>query len=327
MPFDEFDMPPYDAVVANSPSNESIPTSGFYATLESLRPKQWTKNSLLYVALIFSANQAWTLSDPIYITNLFIKATIGFIIFCMLSSASYLVNDVVDIKRDQLHPQKRYRAIASKRLGIAKAIIISAFLVIIGLTAAALLNMWFFTVATTYTLLALAYTLKLKHIVVLDVTTLSGGFILRAIAGAIVIGVPISPWLYACTGLGSLFVGFGKRRNELAAAGSNIVQTRNSLARYSLSGLDRLAIITAVATLVAYILYTFTAENLQSNVLIKLTIPIVAYGLFRYSYLVKVKMLGEFPEEVFLTDAPLTLAIGLWLIMAITTLLTSNSTL
>jgi 4-hydroxybenzoate polyprenyltransferase len=320
-------MPPYDACMGSTSSNKSILPSGFYAILGSLRPKQWIKNSLLYVALIFSANQAWTLSDPDHITTLFIRSTAGFLIFCILSSASYLANDVADIKRDQIHPQKRYRAIASKRLGTFKAVIISVFLVFIGLTAAILLSVWFFIIATTYTLISLAYTLKLKHIAMLDVTTLSGGFILRAVAGAIAIGVPISPWLYACTGLGSLFVGFGKRRNELATAGSNVAQIRGSLTRYSLSGLDRLAVITSTTTLIAYILYTFTAENLQGNFLIKLTIPLVTYGLFRYSYLVKVRMLGEFPEEVFLTDTPLALTIILWLIMAFTTLLASSNTL
>ncbi len=165
--------------------------------------------------------------------------------------------------------------------------------------------------------LTLAYTFALKRVVLLDVLILSSGFVLRAAAGAVVIDVPISPWLYTCTGLGALLIGLGKRRNELTLEGSQAHPTREALEGYNVPVLDQLIAVVAPSTLMAYILYTFTAENLPANHAMMLTIPLVAYGLFRYLYLIHVRNLGESPEEILLTDVPLLLALLLWLAAAL----------
>ena len=290
--------------------------AGTRALVEATRPKQWIKNLLLLLAFFFSLNQSWDFQDPSQGLKLLGQATAGFLVFCALSGAVYLINDVADVERDRRHPQKRLRPVASGRLSSGAALGAGVLLTAAGLALAAALDWEFATVALAYVVLTLAYTYVLKRLVLVDVLALSGGFVLRAVAGAVVIDVPISPWLYICTGMGALFISFGKRRNELALASPGDTDAREALEGYSLPVLDQLIALVAAATLMAYSLYTFTAENLPSNHTMMLTVPFVAYGLFRYLHLLHVRNLGESPEEVLFGDTPLRIAVLLWLAAA-----------
>lgn len=280
------------------------------------RPRQWTKNMIIYFAFFFTINQRWDPQDLNAVGTLFGKATLAFLLFSLLSGATYIVNDIFDIERDRQHPKKRLRPLASGRLSLPVAWGTALALILAALTFAFLLEPLFGIVSVIYLTIMVIYNLALKRMIILDVLTISAGFVLRAVAGAVVIQVPISPWLYICTGLGALLIALGKRRNELAMAGDNPGSQRDTLDEYTPRFLDQLISVVAPATLVAYILYTFTADNLPSNYAMMLTIPFVVYGLFRYLYLVHKKNMGENPEDILLTDVPLIIDILLWLSMA-----------
>lgn len=287
--------------------------------LAATRPRQWAKNGIIYVAFIFTVNQSWDLGAPREVLDLLLTSTAAFLLFCLLSGATYLVNDLVDLEADRNHPRKRERAIASGHLPIGAAAGGAIVLGVAGVALAFLLRPLFGVVAVAYIALTAAYSLGLKRHALIDVMALSGGYILRAVAGAVAIAAPISPWLYVVTGLGALLIGFGKRRNELVLAGDDgdAAGQRRVLRDYSVKVLDQLIAVVAPATLVAYILYSFSAPGLPDDHTMMLTIPFVAYGLFRYLYLVYHRNLGETPEEVLLTDKPLLVATGLWLAAAL----------
>ena len=286
------------------------------ALLSSMRPRQWTKNLIIYFAFFFTVNQGWQLDDIGEATRLLARTTIAFALFCLVTSAVYLINDVIDAEKDRRHPDKRRRPVAAGALSPALALG-AAFLLATGSIAlAAVLEPMFALVALVYFAVMIAYSTYLKRLVILDVFTISAGFVLRAAAGAIILGVTISPWLYICTSLGALFLGFAKRLNESVLAGEDGGQQREALDDYNPRFLEQLIAIVAPATLVSYILYTFTSENLPDNHAMMLTIPFVMYGLFRYLYLVHSKNLGESPEEILLTDKPLMVNIALWLVSA-----------
>jgi 4-hydroxybenzoate polyprenyltransferase len=301
------------------------------ALVRATRPRQWTKNVLVYVAFFFTLNTRWGMEGLGQDLSLFGRVTLAFLLFCLLSAAVYLINDLVDLERDRRHPRKRLRPIAAGRVAVPLAAWTSALFVMVGLALSFLLSPWFGTVAAIYFLLTLAYSLTLKQTAIIDVLALSGGYVLRAVAGAVVIAVPISPWLYVLITLGALLIGFGKRRNELvlaaSAAGGNAqgevsaFQQREVLRDYSAPLLDQFIAVVTPSTLIAYILYTFTAENLPRNHAMMLTIPFVLYGLLRYLYLVYHRNMGESPEDVLLTDRPLIAAVGLWLVAAVVLLL------
>jgi 4-hydroxybenzoate polyprenyltransferase len=280
------------------------------------RPKQWAKNLIIYFALFFTVNEGWDPGDVGAALGLFGKVTLAFIIFSALTGATYLVNDIRDVDKDRAHPRKRLRPIASGQLPVPLAWAAATALTAAGLSGAFLLEPLFGVVSLAYVSTMTAYTLALKHVILLDVFIISGGFVLRAVAGAAVLHVPISPWLYICTGLGALLLALTKRRSELALAGDNAVNQRDTLGRYSLSFLDQLVSIVATSAVVAYSLYTFTAPNLPTNHAMMLTIPFVVYGLFRYLYLVHTHNLGESPEDALSADLPLALSIVGWLVSA-----------
>ncbi|MDA1188680.1 MAG: UbiA family prenyltransferase, partial [Chloroflexi bacterium] len=219
-------------------------------------------------------------------------------------------------EKDRSHPRKRSRPIASGRLHVTTATLAAAALISIALAFSFVLSISFGGVAAGYLALMLFYTLWLKHIVLLDVFSISAGFVLRAVAGAAVIDAPISPWLYICTGLGALLIALGKRRSEIENAGAAAATQRDSLESYSRKLIDQFIAIVAPSTLLAYTLYTFTAPNLPDNHAMMLTIPFVVYGLFRYLYLVHTRNAGETPEEILLADKPLLASITLWLATA-----------
>ena len=264
------------------------------AVIRSLRPKQWTKNLLVFAGLVFTYN----LLNP----EMLIRVIQAFVAFCALSSAGYLWNDLRDIQADRLHPIKRRRPIASGLVPPALAVAIGLVLGVAGLGLALTLGTSFALVASLYLLLTVTYSIWLKHLVLIDIFGISAGFVLRAVGGAVVIGVPVSPWLYVCTVLVSLFLALGKRRNELEMLESGAAGHRKNLEQYSLELVDQLILIVASVTIMAYSLYTFSAENLPRDHSMMLTIPLVVYGLFRYLYLVRVKGQGGAPEELLLTD-------------------------
>lgn len=275
------------------------------ALLSALRPRQWIKNVFLFAALVFAGE----LRRP----EAVIRVLEAFGIFCMLSSAAYLINDVRDREADRMHPEKRRRPVASGEIGPGLAVGAAVVLAIAALVAAFALAPALGGVATAYLLLNLAYSFGLKRVVVLDVMIVATGFLLRALAGAVVIDVAISRWLILCTGLLALFLGFVKRRQEIAAMEGEAV-TRPILKEYSLPFLDQMIAIVTGATVVAYSLYAFSPEvalKLGTEHM-GLTIPFVLFGIFRYLYLVHQRGVGESPTTVFLTDVPLILDVLLW---------------
>ncbi len=286
----------------------SLGATGFLSTtlavIASMRPKQWTKNVLVFMALIFSLGETWHLSDPSSWLPLLGKATATFALFCMVCGADYLINDVRDRESDQLHPKKRTRPIAAGRLSVRTALIAATVLIAMGLAGGFALEWRVGAVIAGYVAIMLAYSYYLKHVVLLDLMIIATGFVLRAMAGAFVIDVPVSPWLYAVTALGALFLAINKRRAEIVLLKEDANEHRPILEEYTTSLLDQMASIVTASTLVAYGLYTFTAPALPTNHSMMLTIPFVLYGIFRYLYLVHARGEGGSPEDVLLKDAP-----------------------
>lgn len=272
--------------------------------LKSMRPRQWIKNGVVFFGLIFALK----------LTDLGAVATVlsGFLAFSLASSAVYLVNDIVDAGRDRLHPTKKFRPIASGTVGTLPAGILAGVLFLAAFLGSSAISGPLTETVIVYSALMLAYTFGLKNIVLVDVFVISAGFVIRAVAGALIIGVPVSPWLYVFTALGSLFIAVGKRRQELVVLEENPSQHRRILGEYSVSLLDQLLTVIMTSTVMAYSLYTFTAENLPSDYSMMLTIPLVLYGLFRYSYLIHIRGQGGSPDELLFRDKPLLSSVVLW---------------
>jgi 4-hydroxybenzoate polyprenyltransferase len=272
------------------------------------------------MAFIFSVGGSWHPHDVDTWLPLLGKATLAFALFCLVSSADYLVNDVRDREMDRLHPTKRRRPIAAGALAPRAAVGWAAVLSMVGLGGMFALDLRAGGVVAGYIALMLAYSFYLKHTVLLDVMTIAAGFVLRAMSGALVIEVPISPWLYVVTALGALFLAINKRRAELVLLEDQANRHRATLEDYTPDLLNQLAATVTASTLIAYGLYTFTADNLPHNHSMMLTIPFVLYGIFRYLFLVHAKNQGGSPEEVLLKDWPLLLDILLWVVASLTVL-------
>lgn len=277
------------------------------ALLWSLRPKQWFKNLLVFAGLVFSRN----LFDP---TN-FLRSLGGFVAFCLLSGAVYLVNDLVDVENDRLHPLKRFRPIASGRLTPGAARVAAAVAAALALIGGFVLDWRFGVIGLAYFLMQLAYSFKLKHMVVLDVMTVAAGFALRAVAGTVLVHVTISSWLFVCTILFALFIALAKRRHELVFLEDGGTTHRAVLENYSQTLLDQMMAVATSSTVIAYCLYTIAPETVAKfgthNLI--LTVPFVLYGIYRYLYLVYRKEMGGAPERVLLTDVPLMVDVLLWM--------------
>jgi 4-hydroxybenzoate polyprenyltransferase len=302
-----------------------LPAGALAAHLRSLvismRPRQWTKNLIVYMALIFSVGSAWHIRDVDTWLPLFGKASLAFALFCLVSSADYLVNDVRDRETDRLHPTKSRRPIAAGAFPPGAALAWASVLSLLGLGGMFALDLRAGGVVVGYVALMLAYSFYLKHTVLLDIMTIAAGFVLRAMSGALVIEVPISPWLYVVTALGALFLAINKRRAELLLLDEQANQHRATLEEYTPDLLNQLAATVTASTLIAYGLYTFTADNLPDNHSMMLTIPFVLYGIFRYLFLVHTKNQGGSPEEVLLKDWPLLLDILLWVVASLAVLI------
>lgn len=274
----------------------------------SMRPIQWVKNILVFAGLIFSQN--------FFDSSLFIKSFLGFVLFCTTSSSVYILNDILDLKQDKLHPIKSKRPLASGELSVSSTLSFSLILGIISIVLAFWLQSNFGAVILVYFLLNLFYSLYLKHIVILDVMSVAAGFVLRAVAGALVIQVTISSWLVVCTILLALFLGFSKRRHELVLLENNAANHRRILAEYSPYFLDQMIAVVTASTVVAYAFYTLSPEVMEKlgTKHMILTIPFVLYGIFRYLYLIHQKKEGGRPTRMLLTDKPILINILLWLV-------------
>jgi len=285
--------------------HKAMSFSVFNALIKTMRPKQWVKNTVIYAPLVFD-RQLTDLDALLY-------TTAGFAIFCALSGLVYIINDIVDVEADRAHPKKRHRPIASGDLPIAVARIAAIFIAAIVLPLAFLLSPQFFIVALTYFVLNLLYSKWLKHIPLIDVLSIAAFFLLRVYAGVTLVDVTrFSPWLYVVMALGALYIGFGKRRAELALLADDANSHRRVLDGYTLPLLDQYITIVSAITIIAYGLYTFSAPNLPDNHLMMLTIPFVVYGIFRYLWLIQVEHSGGAPEDVLYSDHPLQITILLW---------------
>jgi 4-hydroxybenzoate polyprenyltransferase len=279
----------------------------------AMRPRQWLKNGLVFMALIFSVERAWSPLEPDEWLPLLWRACAAFAIFCAISAAGYLINDIRDLEADRLHPRKSRRPLAAGTLDLNVAAAAATILSVVALSAAFLVDLTFAAIAMGYFALTLAYSYYLKHMVLLDMGAVAIGFVLRAMAGAAAIDVPISPWLYLCTLLGALFLIINKRRSELSGL-NDAAAHRATLDDYSVSLLDQMSAVTTAATILAYGLYTFSADTLPDNDAMAFTLPFVIYGLFRYLYLVHRHELGGSPEEVLYRDRPMLLNLVAWLL-------------
>ena len=282
------------------------------ALVASMRPKQWTKNLIIFLPVAFTLNLAWDPQDLGDVVSVLSKVGAAFGLFCLLSSAIYLINDLVDLEKDRRHPGKRSRPLPSGRLSRQAALGSALAFLGIGIPLGFYLDLWFGSVALAYVGIMVLYIFFLRKLVILDVFTIAAGFVIRAVAGAVVIDVTPSPWLYIVTAMGALFIGFTKRRHELLLLGAGGAEHRDSLEQYTPQMLDHMIIMLMPTTLIAYILYTFTAENLPSNNEMMLTIPFVAYGIFRYFYLIHAKNAGGNPEDIPIKDIPIMVTIILW---------------
>jgi 4-hydroxybenzoate polyprenyltransferase len=277
------------------------PRSRARAAFAAMRPRQWSKNLLLFAGLLFAAK----LGDG----TRWLEALLAFASYCGASSAAYLVNDVRDAEHDREHPVKRLRPVASGELSAATAVALAAFLAAAAFAGAAVLGIGSVLFLVAFVLLQAGYTAGLKHVVLIDVLAIAGLFTIRASAGAEAVDVRISPWLLICTGLLALFLALAKRRAELVLVGAEATPGRPVLEGYSLALVDQLVTVVAASTVIAYSLYTFTARDSKAMMA---TVPFVLYGVFRYLLLLHRHDLGEEPENVLLSDVPLLLTIAAW---------------
>jgi 4-hydroxybenzoate polyprenyltransferase len=278
--------------------------------IRTLRPKQWVKNGFIFIALIFDRK----LLNPTY----FLPTLAGFGLLCMVSSTVYLINDLVDIEADRAHPDKRHRPLPSGQLSKGVAVVAAVILPLLSLPLAFLLRPAFGFVLLGYLVLQIAYSFWLKHMVLIDVMAIATGFVLRVVAGVVLVDVTrFSPWLYLFTTMLSLFLGFGKRRQEILLMEENANNYRAILDHYTVALLDEMIMIVTATTVLTYSLYTFSAEGLPANHAMMLTIPFLVYGIFRYLYLIHVKGEGGAPDEVFLTDKPLLATVILFFLTII----------
>lgn len=284
--------------------------------LRAMRPKDWIKNTFVLLAIAFSQERLWLRPSVI------LTVTATFTLFCMVASALYLINDLVDIEKDRAHPRKRNRPLASGRLDPLVAKITVVALLVVALPSGFLLDYWtghhdvnFGVALLSYLLIqGFAYSFYLKHIVIIDIFTIAAGFVLRTVSGALVLDINITPWLLICMGLLALFLGLSKRRAELILLESGAGEHRRILDEYSIPLLDQMISIVTAATIIAYTLFTSTAETVPHTPfpVMMITVPFVIYALFRYLYLMYQRGAGGNTADIVLKDRPFTFSIVLW---------------
>ena len=278
--------------------------------LRSLRIQQWIKNLWVFAPLVFSQN--------VFDLPLLIKTILAFLLFCVISGAAYILNDIQDLEEDKIHPVKSKRPLASGRLKKNHALFACILLVLLGLSGAYFLNVYFFAILVIYFILQVAYSIWLKHVVIIDVFLIATGFFLRVIAGGLAIEVQISPWLVICTILIALFLAMCKRRHELLFLDKTAGTHRPVLKEYTPQLLDQMIAVVTASTVISYCLYTVSPETVSkfgtTNLLF--TVPFVIYGIFRYLYLVHQKDEGGSPEALIIKDKPLLIDLFLWIATA-----------
>jgi 4-hydroxybenzoate polyprenyltransferase len=277
------------------------------ALVVSLRPRQWVKNLFVFAGVVFGQK---------LLTPALGAAFGAFVIFCGLSGAVYLLNDVADREQDRLHPEKRNRPVAAGRLSAGVAVMAAVVLIVVGLGASMLISARFALAALAYVVLLSAYSAWLKHLVIVDVLVVAIGFVVRAVAGALAVQVAISGWLLICTILLALFLALGKRRHEVISLESAASQHRAILAEYSAALLDQMIAVVTASTVTAYALYTMSPETVAKfhTALLPATLPFVLYGVFRYLYLLYQRHLGGNPSDAVLRDRALLLNTLLWMV-------------
>jgi 4-hydroxybenzoate polyprenyltransferase len=276
-----------------------------------LRPHQWVKNGFVLAPLIFAGKL-------LYAPSLILGFS-AFVVFCIVSSGVYAFNDVFDREQDRNHPTKRNRPVAAGEIAVLTATVLGTGLVVIGILGATIIGKAFLLWVAFYLLLQFGYNVAFRNIVILDILAIAMGFVIRAVAGSLAIGVIISPWLILCSLLIALFLGFAKRRQEIVLLGDAAVEHRLILKDYSVPFLDQLIGIVTAATIVCYAIYTLSpdvTQRLGSRYMI-LTLPFVLYGIFRYLYLVHIHEKGGSPTKDLLADTPLLLSILLWTLTSV----------
>lgn len=280
---------------------------GFHDAIALVRPRQWTKNLALFAAIIFAGD--------LFDLRLLGEVALAFVAFTLVTAGVYALNDAVDVERDREHPVKRERPVASGRVPKSHAYALGAAGIALGLALSAALSMHFFAAAAAYLALQAFYALALKRLAIVDMLVIAAGFVIRAVAGALVISVPVSPWLVLCTALLALFLAAAKRRHELRLLQERSAEHRPVLSDYSEELLDSFMVTLSAATITSYALYTFF-ETRAPGYAMMLTIPFVIYGVLRYQALVMREGGGQ-PEEVLLGDRPMIVCVSLWVLAAI----------
>lgn len=274
--------------------------------LLAMRPKQWTKNGIVFIAVVF-AHRLGHAHDVLL-------GLLAVLIYCLASGVVYIVNDLVDLEKDRQHPIKRHRPLASGKLRPRTALVAALAIFLATLAVSAVASPIFLVTVVAYVALNVVYSFYLKNIVLLDLFGIAGSFLLRAAGGAVIIGVQISAWLYLCTLLGALFIGLAKRRHELLVLEGTAASHRKILGEYTTEFLEELITIVSSATLVCYALYTYFAY--PDTHAMMATVPFAIYGIFRYLYLVHLKNEGGAPEEILLHDRPILADIACWVLTA-----------
>ena len=285
--------------------------------LKSTRPRQWIKNLMVFLPLLFSANESWAFDDIQSFYGLLLSAAVGFVAFVFASSSVYLFNDVLDRDKDIYHPEKRLRPIASKLVSLRIALLFSLLFSSIAVIICVVLLYGTVIYICAYLVLMAIYSLFLRGTIVVDILSISAGFVLRVLVGAIAINVPVSIWLYTCMGLGAMFIALSKRYAEFLAREKESSLTRKSLPIYSKLILERATYVFLIGTIFAYGFYTVNANNLPSNKLMVLTVPFVAFGMLRYQVLVNQRGFGERPEEIITKDFILRICVLTWLLLVL----------
>ncbi|MDE2309356.1 MAG: decaprenyl-phosphate phosphoribosyltransferase [Betaproteobacteria bacterium] len=283
----------------------------FIELLRLMRPHQWVKNAFVFTGLLFG--HAW--HDPGMVS----RVVIAFVAFCLASSTVYIINDIIDLEQDRHHPKKNLRPLVAGQVSITAAIILAAALGALGFGLAFVASKIVVIILVAYALMNVAYSLRLKHVVILDVFIIATGFMLRILAGTLGVGIPPSQWLLLCGMMVTLFLGFTKRRAEIIALNGDKTAHRRVLEHYSPVLLDKMIGVTAAGLIMSYSLYTMNPDTIRihgtSNLIY--TVPLVMYGVFRYIYLLHHQSRGGDPSHDLVRDPHLFIAVGAWVIATI----------
>ena len=292
--------------------------------LKALRPMQWVKNVLVFLPFVFAADIAWSTDDLEPVPELLFKLALVTLAFCALSSAIYLLNDLMDRSEDRLHPVKRNRPIASGRVSVPVAAAVMVLLTVAGLVVMILVEPLLGVAGGLYSVINIGYSFGLKQVVLLDAFAVTSGYVIRAAAGAVTIDVTPSPWLYVTAGAGALFIVLGRRFAEVRLAEGKAEEQRTVLKDYSGPFINQLMMLSAAAAWLSYTLYTVEATNLPDNNTMLFTLPLVTFGLFRYLFLLNNSEHAEAPEQLIIRDLPLVSSIVCWIAVSTLVLLLNN---